>query len=78
MSDINERISRCFSNVFPDIRREDIPLASSASLSSWNSLAHVRLLSAIGEEFDLEPDMEDFEELTSWPLILSWVQKKVS
>lgn len=78
MTDIKERVSRCFTNVFPGIRQEEIPLASPASMGAWNSLAHIRLLSLIGEEFGLEPDMEDFEELTSYPAILAWVEKKVS
>jgi len=78
MTDTKDRVSRCFSIVFPGIRQEDIPLASPASMAAWNSLAHIRLLSVIGEEFGLEPDMEDFEELTSYPLILDWVGKKVS
>lgn len=76
MNDTQERVARCFSNVFPDIPREEIPRASTASLAAWDSVAHVTLLSAIAEEFDMDFELDDFEELVSYPLIVDYLESK--
>jgi len=78
MNDIKDRVARCFSNVFPDIRQDQIPSASTTSLAAWDSVAHVRLLSSIEEEFSLQLEMEDFEELVSYPLIVTCLEKRSS
>jgi acyl carrier protein len=78
MNDINQRISRCFANVFPDIRPNQIAAASTTSLSGWDSVAHITLLAAISEEFDLEFAPEDFEELISFPRIVNYVESRVN
>jgi acyl carrier protein len=70
MNNIQERVTRCFSNVFPDLPEEEIPRASTASLAAWDSVAHVTLLSSIAEEFGLVFELEDYEELISYPLIV--------
>jgi acyl carrier protein len=76
MNDIKDRVARCFSNVFPDIRQEEIPRASTASLAAWDSVAQVTLLSSVAEEFGLDFEVEDFEELVSYPLILDYLERK--
>ena len=76
MNDIKDRVARCFSNVFPDIRQEEIPRASTASLAAWDSVAQVTLLSSVAEEFGLDFEVEDFEELVSYPLIVGYLEKK--
>jgi acyl carrier protein len=76
MNDIKDRVARCFSNVFPDIRQEEIPRASTASLAAWDSVAQVTLLSSVAEEFGLDFEVEDFEELVSYPLIVDYLERK--
>lgn len=76
MNDILERVANCFSNVFPDIQPAEIPKASTASLAAWDSIAHITLLSAISEEFGIELEPEDFEELTSYAMIVDRLQTK--
>ena len=76
MNDTKEKVARCFSNVFPDIREEEIPRASTASLAAWDSVAHVTLLSSIAEEFGLDCELEDFEELVSYALIVDYLESK--
>ena len=73
---IQERVARCFSNVFPDLRADEIPRASTASLALWDSVAHVTLLSSIAEEFGQQFEIEDFEELVSFPLIVDYLESK--
>jgi acyl carrier protein len=75
MSDIRERVTRCFSNVFPDLPEDEIPRASTASLPAWDSVAHVTLLSSIAEEFGEPFEIEDYEELVSFPLIVDRLEK---
>jgi len=76
MNDTKEKVARCFSNVFPNIREEEIPRASTASLAAWDSVAHVTLLSSIAEEFGLDFELEDFEELVSYALIVDYLESK--
>ena len=73
---IEERVKRCFSNVFPDLKEEDIPRASTASLAAWDSVAQVTLLSALAEEFGQSFELEDFEELVSYLLIVDYLESK--
>jgi acyl carrier protein len=75
MNDIKGRVARCFSNVFPDIGPDQIPTASAASLPAWDSLAQVRLMSSIEEEFGLLLEMEAFDELVSHQLIVAHLEK---
>ena len=70
MNNISELVTNCFLNVFPDIPPAEIAKASTASLAAWDSVAHITLLSAIAEEFDIELEPEDFEQLTSYALIV--------
>lgn len=77
MNDIAQRVAVCFSNIFPDLKTEDIPRASSATLASWDSVAQVTLLSSIAEEFGVELEMADFEELVSYALIVDYLEEKL-
>ena len=76
MNDTKQKVARCFSAVFPDIRPDEIPRASTASLAAWDSVAHVTLLSAIAEEFGLNFELDDFEELVSYALIVDYLESK--
>jgi acyl carrier protein len=76
MNNITERVARCFSSVFPDLKQEELTRASTASLASWDSVAQVTLLSSIGEEFDLAFELEDYEELVSYALIVDYLETK--
>lgn len=76
MKNIEKRVAQCFSNVFPKIRPDEIPSASTASLAAWDSVAHVTLLSSISEEFGVDFELEDYEELVSYALIVEYLEKK--
>jgi len=77
MSDVETRVRECFLNVFPDLTEDDVPRASQASLGNWDSVNHVTLLSAISEEFDLPLDDESFESLTSYLLVVDFVESRL-
>ncbi len=76
MNNVKERVAQCFSNVFPRIRPDEIPSASTALIADWDSVAQVTLLSSISEEFGFDFELEDMEELTSYPLIVAYLEKK--
>jgi acyl carrier protein len=76
MNNISGRVANCFANVFPEIGPDEIPKASTVSLAAWDSVAHITLLSAISEEFALELAPEDFEELTSYALIVNHIESQ--
>jgi acyl carrier protein len=78
MTAIASRVSQCFLNVFPDLTAADLPRASQAGLPQWDSVAHVTLLSAISEEFQIELDDESFESLTSYLLVVDFVETQVA
>ncbi len=78
MTSISSRVSQCFLNVFPDVAEADLPRASQAALAQWDSVAHVTLLSAIAEEFQIEWDEESFESLTSYLLVVDFVENHVA
>jgi acyl carrier protein len=75
MSDIKSRVGLCFANVFPGIKPDQLSTASSSSLPGWDSIAQVRLMSSIEEEFGVQLEIEDFEELVSYDLIVAHLEK---
>jgi acyl carrier protein len=77
MSTVRERVDRCFLNVFPKARPDELITATTASLAGWDSVAHVTLLSSLSEEFGFDFEIEDFEELTSYPKIIEYLEKKL-
>jgi acyl carrier protein len=76
MTNIKETVAGCFRNVFPGIRPEQIPGASATSLEQWDSVAQVTLLSAISEDLGVDFEVEDFERLVSYALIVEYLEKK--
>ncbi len=76
MTTVAERVTACFANVFPGVRTNEIPRASTASLAAWDSIAHITLLSSISEEFGLEFSSQDFEDLSSFALIVDCLESR--
>lgn len=76
MTTVTERVDRCFLNVFPQARKEELAAASTSSLAGWDSVAHVTLLSSLSEEFGFDFEIEDFEELVSRQRIIEYLEKK--
>ena len=66
MSDRRERLVRCFAAVFPSLAPEDIPAARIESVENWDSLASVRLVAVVEEEFCGRIDLRDLQELSSF------------
>ena len=73
MPDPRTRLLHCFSVVFPELQEEEIPRSSVASVSAWDSLASINLYSLVEEEFGIEINPEDLENLLSFEMILEYV-----
>jgi acyl carrier protein len=71
-----DKLAGCFTQVFPDLSPSAISEASQDSVSGWDSIAQITLLSLIGEEFGMEIDFEEFENVASFHAILEIVRGK--
>jgi acyl carrier protein len=77
MADLEARLVNCFAVVFPELERQEIPSAATASLASWDSLAGITLISVIEEEFGIGISPDDVVDLVSFEMILDYLQKSV-
>jgi len=74
--DTNEvRLQECFSKVFPEIGPEAIRNSSIDTIPAWDSVASVTLLMLVQEEFGVVPDMDRFEEFTSFRGLLDYIRE---
>ena len=76
MSDIQSRLLGCFTVVFPKLQKTEIQNSSVDSVTDWDSLASVTLYCLIEEEFDVELNLEDLDDLLSFQRILKYVTEK--
>lgn len=77
MNDSHARLVQCFTAVFPELTAGQILRASTADISSWDSVNAVVLVSVIEEEFGLEIPAEDLDRLSSFQAILGYLGERV-
>jgi acyl carrier protein len=75
---VRDRLTECFTTVFPELPVEQISSASTATIQAWDSLAHITLLSAISEDLQIDLETEDFERLTSFAAIADFAEQKLA
>jgi acyl carrier protein len=78
MDPIEARLQKCFSKVFPDAGEDRIRSATVDSIPAWDSLASITLLTLVGEEFGIAPDMDRFEEFTSFRGLADYVREETA
>ena len=76
MDDLKQRLTNCFSAVFPELSEEEIHRAGQASIASWDSVASITLVNVIEEEFDIQIDLEAVADLVSFDLVLDYLQSR--
>jgi acyl carrier protein len=69
MSQVDERLLRCFSSVFPGLSEQDILAADITRLVEADSLAGVTLVALIDDEFGVDLDLEGLLELRTFGLV---------
>jgi acyl carrier protein len=75
MDEMETRLARCFSSVFPELTAEQIRGASMDSVPAWDSLAAVTLVAVLQEEFGLQINLIDLPELVSFAAVQNYVRK---
>lgn len=75
MDNHEARLLKCFSVVFSGLSEAELRSASSENLASWDSVTTVTLIALIEEEFKIEVDLEDLEQLTSFDSVLGYLKK---
>lgn len=76
MSNEVEHLIRCFEAAFPMLSRDQIVLATTQSVSQWDSLATVTLMALIEEEFRLRIDILDLAEFHSFESIVRYLHDR--
>jgi acyl carrier protein len=77
MADLEDRLANCFTVVFPELDRQEIPSVATASLANWDSLAGITLISVIEEEFGISISPDDVVDLVSFEMILDYLRRAV-
>jgi acyl carrier protein len=75
MDEQQRRLVNCFSAVFPELSSEEIVHACSATVSSWDSVAVVTLLTVIEEEFGISIEEDDPAKFDSFQRILGYLRE---
>ncbi len=78
MTNIEERLAKCFAIALPDVPQSEIPRAVQSSVPKWDSLAMVNLLALIEEEFAIQISDDDLARMTSFESILDYLQSKAA
>ncbi len=74
MDNLEHRLVRCFSSVFPELSEDQIRNASVDSVADWHSLASVTLISVVQEEFGVQVGLTDLPNLVSFSAVQNYVQ----
>jgi len=74
MSELDVRLSAVFRAAFP--RLKDVSEATRDSISEWDSIAAVTLVTLVQEEFGEQFDPEDAAEWTSYKQIREVLQER--
>ena len=74
MNNLEHRLVRCFSSVFPALSEDQIRNASVDSVPGWHSLASVTLISVVQEEFGVQVGLTDLPNLVSFSAVQNYVQ----
>ena len=60
MTDLDARLTSCFSAAFPDLDPAVLPVASPNATPGLESMASITLMTLVQEEFNVELDFERF------------------
>lgn len=74
MSELENRLVRCFASVFPGLGEEEILTATADSSGVWDSLSTVTLAAVIEEEFGVQIDPDVLPDLTSFDAFRAYLE----
>jgi acyl carrier protein len=76
MDNVEARLLRCFSVIFPDLKENDLSNASMENVEDWDSVATVTLINVVEEEFDIQIALEDIEDVMSFSQFLNYLKTR--
>jgi len=74
---VRDRLMRCFQAVFGTLPAEEISRASVDTVEGWDSVATVTLAAVVEEEFGIQLEPSELEQLTSFGRFLAALQARV-
>ena len=77
MSDVRQRLARCFEIVFPKLVSAEVSEASAATVAEWDSLAMVTLMTVVQEEFAVRISVDDIEKFQSFESIFQFLESEL-
>lgn len=75
--EVRTTLERIFREIFDDEMLEVTDSLSRDDLKSWDSLGHIRLITAAEEAFDIGFTIEEIEVLTSMGQLVEKVSEKI-
>ncbi len=75
MDERTARLTSCFRTVFPRLPEAQIPTASTETLAEWDSIASVRLVALIEEEFQIQLELEALDQLISFAALRAHLEE---
>ena len=75
---VKARLRDCFAAVFPSAAPSELEQASIETLPDWDSLATVRLVAVVEEEFGVVLELEDLEQLSSFERVHQLVEARLA
>lgn len=76
MSELDDRLVRCFASVFPTLSEGEIRATAVAALFDLDSFAGVTLVTLIDQEFGVNVDPSDLLDLGSFEAIERFLREK--
>jgi len=70
------KLHQCFALVFPDLADAELESASMVSVGSWDSVASINLVTVIEEEFGIQLELDELEEMASFGTILDLLERR--
>jgi acyl carrier protein len=75
MNALEDRLLTCFTAVFPNRSREELMSATRESIAEWDSLSFVTLITLVQQQFDIEIDLLDTDDLDSFRSMFEYLQR---
>jgi acyl carrier protein len=77
MDEMQSHLTRCFLAVFPELTESEVLAATPSSVSAWDSVATLNLITVIEEEFGVLIDYVDLMSTLSYQQIAAYLQKRM-
>jgi len=75
--DIERRLVKCFSVIFPQLAENAIPAATMQTVEGWDSVATVTLLNVVEEEFGFQIGWEEVEQMLSFKQLADYLSGRM-